>query len=177
MKEGRELQPDAMDEMRRQLDEAIASVRRISTELRPPILDDLGFGEAVKWQAAEVAKRSGMEITLKLDAAPLVVDNDLATALFRIVQESLTNSVRHAHASSVEISLVADTKGLVLTVRDNGRGFAVEERQGGGIGLVSMRERAYVLGGRVDISSSPGAGTIIQVKLPLKMPEIAGDHA
>lgn len=177
VKEGRELQAGAMDEMRRQLDEAIASVRRISTELRPPILDDLGFGEAVKWQAAEVAKRSGMEITLNLDAAPLVVDNDLATALFRIVQESLTNSVRHAHASQLQISLVADAKGLVLTVRDNGRGFALEERQGGGIGLVSMRERAYVLGGRVDISSSPGAGTIIQVKLPLKVPVIAGDHA
>jgi signal transduction histidine kinase len=106
-----------------------------------------------------------------------VVDNDLATALFRIVQESLTNSVRHAHASSVEISLVADATGLALTVRDNGRGFAVEERPPGGIGLVSMGERAHALGGRLDISSSPGAGTIIQVKLPLKMPEIAGDHA
>ena len=177
VKEGRELQPDAMDEMRSQLDEAIASVRRISTELRPPILDDLGFGEAVKWQAAEVAKRSGMEVILNLEAAALVVNSDLATALFRIVQESLTNSVRHAHASRVEINLVTDDKGLVLTVRDNGKGFVVEERQGGGIGLVSMRERAYALGGRLDISSSPGAGTIIQVKLPLKTLDVAGDLA
>ena len=177
VKEGRELQPDAMDEMRRQLDDTIASVRRISTELRPPILDDLGFGEAVKWQAAEVAKRSGMEVTLNLEAAALVVNSDLATALFRIVQESLTNSVRHGHASRVEIGLVTDDKGLVLTVRDNGVGFVVEERQGGGIGLVSMRERAYALGGRLDISSSPDAGTIIQVKLPLKMLNIAGDLA
>jgi PAS domain S-box-containing protein len=177
VKEGRELQPDAMDEMRRQLDDAIASVRRISTDLRPPILDDLGFGEAVKWQAAEVAKRSGMDIALKLEAAPLVVDSDLATALFRIVQESLTNSVRHAHASSVEIGLVTDDKGLVLTVRDNGKGFVVEERQGSGIGLASMRERAYALGGRLDISSSPGVGTIIQVKLPLRTLDIAGDLA
>ena len=85
--------------------------------------------------------------------------------------------MRHAHASSVEIGLVTDDKGLVLTVRDNGKGFVVEERRGSGIGLVSMRERAYVLGGHLDISSSPGAGTIIQVKLPLRTLDIAGDLA
>lgn len=177
MKEGREIQSGTMDEMRRQLDGAIASVRRISTELRPLILDDLGFGEAVQWQAAEVAKRSGMEIQLKLDAAPLVNDNDLATALFRIVQESLTNSVRHAQATQVEVRLVADGKGLVLSVQDNGKGFAVDERKGGGIGLVSMRERAYALGGRLDIISAPGEGTIIQVKLPLSRKDTAGELA
>jgi PAS domain S-box-containing protein len=177
LKEGRELPPDAMEEMRRQLDNSIASVRRISSDLRPLILDDLGFGEAVSWQAAEVAKRSGIEIILKLEAAALVRNNDLATALFRIVQESLTNIVRHAQASSVEVSLVADDKGLVLTISDNGRGFVVEERGGGGIGLVSMRERVYALGGRLDISSSPGAGTIIQVKISLDSQVLAGEVA
>ena len=177
LKEGRELPPDTMEEMRRQLDEAIASVRRISTELRPLILDDLGFGEAVSWQAAEVAKRSGLEIRLDLEAAERVRNSDLATALFRIVQESLTNCVRHAQASSVEVSLVADVKDLVLTIRDDGRGFANEGRQGGGIGLVSMRERADALGGLLEISSSPGAGTIIQVKISLHMPVLAGDVA
>ena len=177
LKEGRELPPDTMEEMRRQLDEAIASVRRISTELRPLILDDLGFGEAVSWQAAEVAKRSGLEIRLDIEAAALVRNSDLATALFRIVQESLTNCVRHAQASSVEISLVADVKDLVLTIRDDGRGFANEGRLGGGIGLVSMRERADALGGLLEISSSPGAGTIIQVKISLNTPVLAGDVA
>lgn len=177
LKEGRELPPDTMEEMRRQLDEAIASVRRISTELRPLILDDLGFGEAVSWQAAEVAKRSGLEIRLDLEAAERVRNSDLATALFRIVQESLTNCVRHAQASSVEVSLIASDKDLVLTIRDDGRGFANEGRQGGGIGLVSMRERADALGGLLEISSSPGAGTIIQVKISLHMPVLAGDVA
>lgn len=177
LKEGRELPPDTMEEMRRQLDEAIAAVRRISTELRPLILDDLGFGEAVSWQAAEVAKRSGLEIRLMLEAAALVRNSDLATALFRIVQESLTNCVRYAQASSVDISLLADDKHLVLTIRDDGRGFANEGRQGGGIGLVSMRERADALGGHLDISSNPGAGTIIQVKISLNSPVLAGDVA
>lgn len=177
LKEGRELPPDTMEEMRRQLDEAIASVRRISTELRPLILDDLGFGEAVSWQAAEVTKRSGLEIRLNLEAAERVRNSDLATALFRIVQESLTNCVRHAQAGSVDISLLASDKDLVLTIRDDGRGFANEARQGGGIGLVSMRERADALGGHLDISSSPGAGTIIQVKISLNSPVLAGDVA
>jgi signal transduction histidine kinase len=177
LKEGRELPPDTMEEMRRQLDDAISSVRRISTELRPLILDDLGFGEAVSWQAAEVAKRSGLEIRLKLEAAEMVCNSDLATALFRIVQESLTNCVRYAQASSVDISLVADEKDLVLTIRDDGRGFANEARQGGGIGLVSMRERADALGGQLDIQSSPGAGTIIRMKISLNAPVLSGDAA
>jgi two-component system sensor histidine kinase UhpB len=131
----------------------------------------------VAWQAAEVTKRSGLEIRLHLEAAALVRNSDLATALFRIVQESLTNCVRHAQASSVDISLVADDKELVLTIRDDGKGFANEGRQGGGIGLVSMRERADALGGQLDIRSSPGEGTIIEVKISLNSPVLAGDVA
>jgi PAS domain S-box-containing protein len=177
LKEGREFQPETMDEMRRQLDEAIASVRRISTELRPLILDDLGFGEAVSWQAGEVAKRSGLEISLRLEAAELVRNNDLATALFRIAQESLTNCVRHAQASRVEIALVADDRNLVMTVSDNGKGFSAESRNGHGIGLVSMRERIDALGGQLAIISTPGEGTIIQVRISLDSQVMAGEIA
>ena len=177
LKEGRALPPDAMEGMRHQLDGAIASVRRISTELRPLILDDLGFGEAVAWQAAEVTKRSGLEIRLDLEAAALVRNSDLATALFRIVQESLTNCVRHAQASLVDIKLVADDKDLVLTICDNGRGFASDGRPGRGIGLVSMRERADALGGRFDIRSAPGDGSSIEVRISLNSPVLAGDTA
>ena len=121
MKDGRELQPDAMDEMRRQLDEAIASVRRISTELRPPILDDLGCGEAVKWQAGEVAKLSGLEITLNLDAAPRVVDSNPSTPLFRIVQGARATSGRDACARRDHTSIDGDGGGGGWTGRDNGR--------------------------------------------------------
>jgi signal transduction histidine kinase len=177
MKDGRALPPDALEAMRSQLDEAIASVRRISTELRPLILDDLGFGEAVAWHTAEVAKRSGLEINLDLEAAGLVRNPDLATALFRIVQESLTNIVRHAHASQVDVKLGADESVLVLTVHDNGTGFVESNGKGGGIGLVSMRERADALGGQLEIRSSADAGTIVEVKIPLQSPALAGDAA
>ncbi|HTN64610.1 MAG TPA: PAS domain S-box protein, partial [Burkholderiaceae bacterium] len=103
LREGRPPAVDKVDEMGHRLNTTIDSVRRIATELRPLILDDLGFGEAIAWQAAEIAKRTGLEISLDLRAAALVSDDALAIALFRIVQESLTNVVRHAQASKVEI--------------------------------------------------------------------------
>jgi PAS domain S-box-containing protein len=167
LKEGRQATPDEVGAMRRMLDAAIASVRRIATELRPLILDDLGFGEAVAWQIAEFAKRSGLDITLDLQAQALIKDDVLATALFRIVQESLTNVVRHAGATKVQVRLVRDEDDLVLTVNDNGSGMAAGPRTGSGIGLVSMRERATSLGGQLNIAGVPGTGTTIQVTLPL----------
>jgi PAS domain S-box-containing protein len=168
VKEGRQPTTAEVDTMRHQLDAAIASVRRIATELRPPILDDLGFGEAVSWQASEFAKRSGLDVRVDLEAADRVEDNAVATALYRIVQESLTNIVRHAGASKVEVSLGADDNALVLTVRDNGTGISDAARHGSGIGLVSMRERATALGGHLTIISTPGRGTMITVTLPIE---------
>jgi signal transduction histidine kinase len=156
--------------MRQLLDTAIASVRRIATDLRPPILDDLGFGEAVKWQTAEFAKRSGLDISLDLQAQALVEDDLVATALFRIVQESLTNVARHAGATQVKVSLTADESNLLLTVSDNGTGIDAVAGKGNGIGLVSMRERATALGGKFNIAGVPGSGTTIAVTLPLTRP-------
>jgi len=176
LKEGRTTTPDTVDEMRYLLDTAIASVRRISTELRPLILDDLGFGEAITWQTLEFAKRSDLEITLNLTAAADVHEDELATALFRIVQESLTNVARHANATRVKIDLVAEGGKLVLTINDNGQGIQNNAKQGG-IGLVSMRERANSIGAQFNIISGPGVGTTIEVTIPLKVPPLDGDEA
>jgi PAS domain S-box-containing protein len=170
LKDGRAPAPDEIGPMRQQLDTAIASVRRIATELRPPILDDLGFGEAVSWHVAEFARRSGLKCTLDLQAQTHVADDVVATALFRIVQESLTNVVRHAEATSVHVKLVNAGKLLVLSVTDDGAGFAPDARAGKGIGLVSIRERAMSLGGHLDVRGAPGAGTTITVSLPLARP-------
>jgi PAS domain S-box-containing protein len=177
MKEGRQATPEEVGAMRQLLDTAIASVRRIATDLRPPILDDLGFGEAVKWQTAEFAKRSGLDITLDLQAQALVEDDLVATALFRIVQESLTNVARHAGATQVKVSLTADESDLLLTVSDNGAGIDAVARTGNGIGLVSMRERATALGGKFNIAGVPGAGTTIAVTLPLSRPVVMEEEA
>ena len=170
LKEGRQTTADEFDGMRHLLDAAIASVRRIATELRPLILDDLGFGEAVAWQIAEFAKRSGLDIAVDLQAGDLVTDDALATAIFRIVQESLTNVARHAAASAVQVRLVARGDELMLSIQDNGRGMVESARHGIGIGMVSMRERAAALGGRIRIKGAAGGGTLIEVTLPLLAP-------
>ena len=177
LKEGRQPTSDEVGAMRHLLDAAIASVRRIATELRPLILDDLGFGEAVAWQTAEFAKRSGLDIKLDLQAQALVKEDVLATALFRIVQESLTNVVRHSGATNVQVCLACEGSDLVLTVHDNGTGIAPGARPGSGIGLVSMRERATSLGGQLRIESVPGAGTKIEVTLPLGRPVLEKETA
>lgn len=169
LKEGRTVEPEKVDGMKQGLDQAIASVRRISTELRPPILDDLGFGEAVVWQAEDIAKRSGLTLEMDMAAADKVQDANLATALFRITQESMTNIVRHAQAGHVCISLKAFEDQLVLTVRDDGVGYT--EHRKGGVGLVSMQERAMAMGGTFHVGRhGEGAGTEITVSLPLSLP-------
>ncbi len=165
IKEGREADPAKVDDMRHLLDETIASVRRISTELRPLILDDLGLGEAIRWQAHEVSRRSGLEIQMDLPAAAMVRQDALATALFRIAQESMTNAVRHAHATHMCISLTANADALRLSLRDNGQGFDTHTKSLG-VGLVSMRERAVAMGGVFTLISAPGQGVTISVVLP-----------
>jgi PAS domain S-box-containing protein len=177
LKEGRETTAKEVVAMRQLLDTAIASVRRIATDLRPLILDDLGFGDAVAWHTAEFTKRTGLEVVLDLQAQALVKDDVLATALFRIVQESLTNVVRHAGARQVEVSLTADEKELMLTVSDDGNGIGASARAGSGMGLVSMRERAAALGGRFQIDGVPGVGTMIAVALPLQRPAVERETA
>ena len=169
LKEGRNVELGKVDEMKRALDQSIASVRRISTELRPPILDDLGFGAAVVWQAQEMAKRSGLTLEMDMVAAESVQDTGLATALFRIMQESMTNIVRHAQAHHVYISLKNCDGQLVLTVRDDGIGYEVPRK--GGVGLVSMQERAMAMGGDFHVGRhGQGRGTEITVTLPLSLP-------
>ncbi len=173
LKEGRPAGTERMDEMRRLLDAAIGSVRRISTELRPLILDDLGFGEALGWLTGEFGKRSGLSVSLDLKDVGLVQNNELATALFRIVQESLTNIARHARAESVALRIAVADGALVLTVRDDGAGFG-DEHQSGGFGLVSMRERANALGGNFSIISTAGGGTTVCVSFSLDLPIFTG---
>ncbi len=176
LREGRQPEPGVLDGMREMLDSAIVSVRRISTELRPRILDDLDLEEAVCWQVRELTKRSHLQAVCNLPAAELVREDALATALFRIVQEALTNVARHANADQLEVSFVRDGDELVMRVRDSGNGF-VHDHNGRGIGLVSMRERAAAVDGKFTITSAPGQGTTIEVRVPYRVPIPVGDEA
>ena len=150
------------------VDGAIQTVKRISTELRPWALDDLGLADALEWQTEEFGKRT--DIKSKFSASPegLVLDRDRSTAVFRICQEALTNIARHAHATRVTASLKKGPRSVSLKIRDNGKG--IEESQildPRAFGLIGMRERARFWGGEVKISGAPGKGTLVALRIPL----------
>jgi len=154
-------------------DSTIQSVRRISTELRPGVLD-LGLAAALDWQAREFQARTGIRCRLRLRDQE-VVPPDVSTVLFRIFQEALTNIARHAGATRAEVVLKKQPDGLVLLIRDNGRGFdPANSSSSKSLGLLGMRERAAILGGRVDISSAPGKGTRVTAWIPLRSSEGSG---
>jgi signal transduction histidine kinase len=150
------------------IDTTIQTVRRIATELRPGILDDLGLVAAIEWQAQEFQKRTGIECVVSSDLKEPILDQDLNTAFFRIFQETLTNIIRHAQASRVEVQLRQEQSSLVLEVRDNGRGVTEAElNDTRSIGVLGMRERAALLQGELQITGIPGEGTTVAVRIPL----------
>jgi PAS domain S-box-containing protein len=149
------------------IDDAIESIRKIATELRPGILDDLGLAAAVEWAAEEFAARTGTKCALELPPGDLAIDSEAATALFRILQEALTNIARHAEATEFSLRLAESDGGLCLEVRDNGKGFnEAQLAPGGSLGILGMRERALLLGGRLNIRGSPGEGAAVTAWIP-----------
>jgi signal transduction histidine kinase len=144
-------------------------VRRLCTELRPPILDDLGLTAAIEWQAREFQNRTSIECVTHPDSVTVELEPESATALFRIFQEILTNVLRHAKASRVEVELSASNGHLILEVKDNGRGIPENKLAGGiSLGILGMRERAVLLGGKLGIRGTPGKGTTVIVSIPIK---------
>lgn len=149
--------------------DTVEEARRISSELRPLMLDDLGFAAAAEWKVQDFSRRTGIGVQLDLSGAGTVGGDPLATALFRILQESLTNIMRHAEASEVGIVLNSEDGGVMLRIRDNGKGMELPTARAGGFGLLGIRERAIALGGHVTISTAPGEGFSIEVRIPLPL--------
>jgi len=153
--------------MRRWLDTAADAVQRIASELRPAVLDELGLEAAVEWYVGEFEKRARICCRLRSDGAGQAVDSGRSIALFRILQEALTNVARHSRATAVEIRLGQEAGRVLLEVADNGRGIADDRiAASSSLGLLGMRERARLLGGEVTIRGNPGAGTTVAVILP-----------
>jgi PAS domain S-box-containing protein len=151
------------------VDTIIGTVRRIATELRPPVLDDLGLEAAIEWQIQEFEQRTGIKCRFHGGARHLHLDQERATAMFRIFQETLTNIVRHASATQVTIHLKKEADKLILEVQDNGRGMTGRELSGTrSLGLLGMRERATMLDGEVNIIGRQGKGTTVGVRIPLR---------
>ncbi len=159
------------------VNDGVRSVRAICSGLRPGILDDLGLAAAIEWQAHEFASRTGIACKVSIPPAELHLDGDLSTAIFRIFQECLTNVARHAEAQSVSASLSTQDEDLLLVVRDAGKGFH-ESEAAASLGVLGMKERAKACGGDVQVSSSPGKGTTVTVRVPMRAPsDNREDHA
>jgi len=152
------------------MDHTIKTIRRISSDLRPGILDDLGLVAALEWQSVEFEKQSEIRCVFKSEVGDRQFERQLSTSVFRIYQEALTNVVRHARATRVESLFQRTSTNLILTVQDNGQGFNDKEvKSKGTLGLIGMRERAGMAGAELDITSKKGTGTIITLKIPVAL--------
>ncbi len=160
-----------IEAMSKLIDATVNTVRRISSELRPSVLDDLGLAAALEWQAQQFEARTGIVCRYDCSLDDLELDRKQSTSLFRISQEALTNLLRHAQATRVGIMLELDVDALILSISDNGKGITEDEKRGRrSLGLLGMRERAHLIGGEVSIEGVAGKGTTVVVRVPLARP-------
>ncbi len=149
------------------LDQTVGAVQRIASELRPGVLDDLGLDAAIENEAGLFEERTGIECDLAVTTAAVDLPEGAESAVYRIFQEALTNVARHSDASRVEIRLRTGGEGLLLEVRDDGRGITDPERTDpAALGLIGMQERAAMVGGTVEIEGVAGRGTVVSLRVP-----------
>lgn len=155
-----------MASMSVKIDNIVGFIRRISSELRPPVLDRMGLSAAIEKLASEVEANSNLAVEVEITGMDRPIDWLVSTALYRIVQEALTNVTRHAQASLVSIDLHTDDENIALTIRDDGKGIDTNDNKREALGIIGMRERTHLVGGSFSIEGTPGNGTLIIVKIP-----------
>ena len=157
------------DEVRDLVADALVDVRRLAFELRPTVLDDIGLVAALRRLVDDTSARHGLRIELALhgldDETRLAAE--LETVVYRVVQEALTNVCRHAHATGATVGIASSPTGVRATVVDDGAGFELDAARTGSLGLAGMRERATLVGGALEIVSTPGAGTRVELEVPV----------
>ncbi|MBI2429126.1 MAG: sensor histidine kinase, partial [Ignavibacteriales bacterium] len=147
-------------------DTTIHKVRKIATDLRPGILDDIGLAAAIEWHAKDVGERFGIQFSFDLNE-DIQLDEQRSTAFFRIFQESLTNVMRHAQAKHVHATLKRENNTIVMLIDDDGRGIAPNELSNPrSVGILGMKERAAFFGGEVNVIGVPNKGTTVRVRIP-----------
>jgi signal transduction histidine kinase len=148
------------------IDSAVKAVRRISRELRPGLLDDLGLTAAIEWQVGEFQQRTGIRCELVLEPDEIIVEQDISTAVYRIFQETLTNIARHSYATMVKIFLEMKPREILLQIKDNGRGVSQDKIESAtSFGLIGIRERVRLLQGEL-IISGPSGDSWVTIRLP-----------
>jgi two-component system, NarL family, sensor histidine kinase UhpB len=166
---GQDVPPETaaeLAELKRLVNQAMEELLSLARQLRPAALDDHGLAPAIEAQLSRFAERTGIEVKLDKQGELEGLGEDEQTAIYRIVQEALTNIGRHSGAKSVDVQLARGGYGTLLRIRDDGSGFDPRSSENGGLGLEGMAERARVVGGELDLRSSPGEGTSLTVRMP-----------
>lgn len=161
------------EEAKQIVEQSMKTVREIAMGLRPSMLDDLGLGPAIEWLAREMSRRSGVPIEVQMEGSLQCLQDQQRTGVFRIAQEALTNSLRHANARFIRVLLHEGPDEFTLVVQDDGTGFEPESVAGAGLGIIGMRERAAELGGEIEWITKPGKGTQVRLSIPLARGSVA----
>ncbi len=159
------------------IDQLVGSVRRIAADLRPAMLDDLGLIPAIEWFSDQFSARHGVRVIRHIGADDIDFNGESASAVFRVVQEAMTNVARHSGATEVTLKIVRDGPNCIVSIIDNGRGCLSDRRPArNSFGLLGMRERAVALGGELRIRTAPEQGFALSLSLPLAMVEGKGQR-
>lgn len=158
----------ALAELREHVVAALQDVRRLAVELRPAVLDDFGLVPALERLTDAFAEQTNIRVDFHSALGDTRLPNEVETALYRVVQESLTNIVKHANAQRVSVSIARRPSGAAAVVEDDGKGFDQRTLREDGLGLLGMRERLGLIDGRLEIESRPGAGTTVVAEVPLR---------
>jgi len=156
-----------LDGAKRLAEQSLRSLRDIAMGLRPSLLDDLGLGPAVQWQARQFSKHTGIPVNVNVDRLHEPLPEEHRTCIYRIVQEALTNCARHAKAKTIDIVIDGPGVGISVVVKDDGIGFDPGQVRGRGLGLTGMQERVMDLGGELTVVSQVSKGTVLSAKIPI----------
>jgi len=160
---------EKVSDWRHQIDDLVNMVRRIASDLRPPLLDDFGLIAALEWQSQDWSRRTGIPCQVVVPEYDVMIERDSRTAVYRVFQEALTNIARHANASEVIVNVILSDEQLLLSIKDNGCGIPTEAlRPGKSLGLLGMRERIREVSGSLSIIGVPNAGTTVTINLPIR---------
>jgi signal transduction histidine kinase len=160
---------------KRLAEQSLRALKDMAMGLRPSMLDDLGLGSAVQWQARQFSKRTGIPVNVRLEGLAAPLPDRHRTCVYRLVQEALTNCARHAKAKNIDVSVTRENGALAVSIQDDGQGFEPAAVRGRGLGLIGIEERVLELGGQLTIVSRPQEGAAISAQIPLD--EESRDHA
>lgn len=166
-----------LDGAKRLAEQSLRSLRDMAMGLRPSMLDDLGLGSAVQWQARQFAKHTGIPVNVQMEGVPAALPESHRTCIYRIVQEALTNCARHAKAKTIDILIGGHGNGLSVSITDDGVGFDPLNVRGRGLGLIGMQERVMELGGELTLLSKSQKGTTLSAKIPLPQEAVGNEYS